>query len=625
VPGEVRLTDGRFHFHPEQWTQALTTAITLIPGRRISRDFTTWSAPASQVHAVRDTAHAHGLTPVGMARILFHQAPEPPTVRRNGGTYELRFDYRDQTLAAAAAAAGARWFEPAHSWVATNGTRVHAWAALAGAAIDPAALAAMADDQDRENRIRASAAATTDWHPTQPLGIELYPEQRAGVQYVIQIAGCRAIIGDEPGVGKTAQALAIINETESVPAIIVVPGSLKLNWQREAARALPGRSIEILRGRKPADRLLWPDIIILNYEILQAWLPYLPTPAAVIGDEFHMIKNPGTQRTQATITLMSRSTGPRLGLTGTTVLNDLMELQPQLEAIGVLDEYAGRKFGATYKATPLKLNADLRARHYVRRLKKDVWADAPDRRWIPVYVEGDPAIMEEYRRAEHDMITHVQEKARTAAIKAGATAGEAWARAQEAGIRASAAEFLVAITHLKQLAARAKLEASVDFAKTFLQTGEKLGVYAWHTTIVDQLAEQLRAVKVQGGMTDAAKDAAVRAFQTAKDVRVFVGQIATAGLGLTLTAASKAMILEQGWTPGIMDQVLDRHHRRGQEHDVVGWLMLVDGTIDTDIYDLIQAKRKVVDQTTDGFERHTEDTGGTVLADLLVRLLKRDK
>ncbi len=83
------------------------------------------------------------------------------------------------------------------------------------------------------------------------------------------------------------------------------------------------------------------------------------------------------------------------------------------------------------------------------------------------------------------------------------------------------------------------------------------------------------------------------------------------------------MILEQGWTPGIMDQVLDRHHRRGQEHDVVGWLMLVDGTIDVDIFDLIKAKRKTVDQVTDGYERHTEETGGTVLADLLVRLMKR--
>ncbi len=367
---------------------------------------------------------------------------------------------------------------------------------------------------------------------------------------------------------------------------------------------------------------MWPDLLILNYEIAHAWAEYLPQLHGVVADESHMIKNPGTQRTKATIDIMNTAPGPRLCLSGTTILNDVQEVSTQLEAIGRLDEFGGRKFGATYKAHPLKLNQDLRAKAYVRRLKKDVWKDAPDRRWVPVYVEGDPDIMTEYRKAESDILTHIQEKVRAAALRAGATAEQAWERGWEASVRASAAEYLVAITHLKQLAARAKLAASVDFAKTFLQTGEKLGVYAWHTTIVDTLAAQLHGVKVQGGMTDVAKDTAVRAFQTSKDVRVFVGQIMTAGLGLTLTAASKAMILEQAWNPGVMDQVLDRHHRRGQEHDVVGWLMLIEDTIDSDIYDLIKTKRKVVDQATDGFERD-EETGGTVLADLLVKMAKR--
>lgn len=622
MPGEVTVSGDRFHivYQPDAET---TQTITRIPGRQLRDDFQGWTAPLSQVQAVREAAQRHGLQPRGMARVLFHQLPEPPTVRLHGNTYQLRFDYRDQHLSQQAARAGARWFEPTQCWVAQDGVRVAGWAALAGATIDPPAKAAITAARTRHRAAEASAATTTDWHPTQPLGIDLYDEQRAGVQYAIQIADARCIIGDEPGVGKTAQALAIIQELQAYPAFLIVPGSLKLNWRREINRALPGKSVEILQGRKPQDRLVWADVTVLNYDILHAWLPYLPSkPAAVIGDEFHMIKNPGTQRTKATIAFMSRSTGPRVGLTGTTFLNDTTEAAPQLEAIGRLEEFGGRKFGATYKTQPLKLNQDLRATCYVRRLKKDVWKDAPDRRWVPVYVEGDPDIMTEYRKAEQDIIRYIEETARDAAMRAGATAGEAWERAWEAGIRANAAHHLVSITKLKQIAARAKLQASVDFARTFLQTGEKLGVYAWHTTIVDQLAEQLHGVKVQGGMTDKAKDTAVRAFQTAKDVRVFVGQIATAGLGLTLTAASKAMVLEQAWTPGIMDQVLDRHHRRGQEHDVVGWLMLIEDTVDADIYDLIKAKRKVVDQATDGFERAEED-GGTVLADLLVRMARR--
>lgn len=622
MPGEVRVEAGRFRisYLPDPET---TRTIARIPGRRMSHDYQAWTAPLSQVEAVREAAQRHGLQPLGMARILFHQVPEPATVRYTGTMFQLRFDYRDQDLCAAAARAGAKWFEPSSCWVTSDGTRTAAWAAIAGATIDPDAQLAITEAHARDRAIQASKATTTDWNPDQPLGIELFDEQRAGVQYVLQIAGGRAIIGDEPGVGKTAQALAILNETQAWPAALIVPGSLKINWQREIRNILPGRSVEVLNGRQPRDRLIWPDLLVLNYDIAQAWQPYLPPLQAVVADESHMIKNPGTQRTQATIRIMQSAEQVRLCLSGTAWLNDVEEVATQLEAIGRLEEFHGPKFNATYKPRPIQLNNDMRSKCYVRRLKKDVWKDAPDRRWIPVYVEGDPDIMVEYRKAEHDMITHVQEKARAAAIKSGATAGQAWAKAWEAGIRAAAAEHLVAITNLKQLAARAKLAASVDFAKTFLASGEKLGVYAWHTHIVDTLAEQLHGVKVQGGMTDQAKDTAVRAFQSAKDVRVFVGQIATAGLGLTLTAASKAMILEQGWTPGIMDQVLDRHHRRGQEHDVVGWLMLIEGTVDEDIYDLIKAKRRIVDQVTDGFERHQEETGGTVLADLLVRMAKR--
>lgn len=620
----VKVDDGRFlltfDYNPD-----IIQAISRIPGRRISPDLTGWTVPVSQVAAVRQTADTYGLRPYGAARVLFLQQPPEPELNWRNGAYQLRFDYANQRQAQAAARAGAQWFEPAGCWAApiTAGAKVAAWAAATGAKIGPAAADQISAHQARLDRIAASAATTTDWQPTATLGITLFDEQRAGIEYALNVGG-RLIIGDEPGVGKTAQALGLLAETQDFPAYLIVPGSLRLNWKREAARALPGRSIEILRGRKPNHRLVWADITILGYEIAHAWKDYLPPARGVVADESHMIKNPATQRTQATMEIMQAATGTRACLTGTPVLNNEKEFIPQLAAIGRLEEFGGNRFNKTYAGKPVHLNQDLRATCYLRRLKKDVWAQAPDRRWIPVYVEGDKAAMETYRKAEKDIVAFLQNRARELAIQAGASTGDAEARGWEAAMRAEAGQHLVAITHLKQLAAKAKTPACIDYAKTFLASSEeKLAAYAWHTSIVNNLADQLGAVKVQGGMTDATKDAAVTAFQTDPKTRTFVGQIATAGVGLTLTAASKAMILEQGWTPGIMDQVLDRHHRRGQEHDVIGWLMLIEDTIDQDIYTLIQQKRKLVDQVTDGEERSPEETGGTVLADLLIRLASR--
>lgn len=624
----VRVEGGRFLLN-FTWDQEIIRAISAVPGRRISPDLNGWTAPLSQAGLIRDIAHRHSFRATGRARILFELTPTPAGVQWNGNGFELRFDYMDQRTAAAAAHAGGHWFGPAGCWLAPESAalQVEAWAAAADAGTDPGTDEAFRRAHHIRDRVDASSAGDTDWHPEKPLGIQLYPEQRAGVDYVIRVAGGRAIIGDEPGVGKTAQAMAVLNEMGAFPAYIIVPGSLKMNWDTELQRALPGRTVERLYTRKAQDRLDWADITVINYEILNAWEPYLPDPAGVVADESHLIKNPVIERTKATIRLMHRvpAGGAALCLSGTPVLNDPEEIITQLDAIGQLQAMGGRKLRATYAGRPMALNHDLRKTCYVRRLKKDVWKEAPERRWIPVYVEGDPRIMAEYRRAEADIIKWLRERAQKAALKAGATTGEAAERAWRAGIRAEAAQYLVAITHLKQLAAKAKTAAAVDYARTFLSSGtEKLAVYAWHTEIVNTLHTKLGGVKIQGGMTDRAKDTAVNAFQHDKDTRVFTGQIATAGLGLTLTAASKAMILEQGWTPGIMDQVLDRHHRRGQEHDVVGWLMLIQDTIDTEIYELIREKRKIVDQVTDGFERSPEDDGGgTVLQDLLLKLVEK--
>ena len=92
------------------------------------------------------------------------------------------------------------------------------------------------------------------------------------------------------------------------------------------------------------------------------------------------------------------------------------------------------------------------------------------------------------------------------------------------------------------------------------------------------------------------------------------------GVGLTLTAASDVLFVEQGWTPAEHDQAEDRCHRIGQDNNVSAWYLLAEGTIDDDIYQLIEDKRVVVDAVTDG---DTEDTSTSVLNDLINTLRER--
>jgi SWI/SNF-related matrix-associated actin-dependent regulator 1 of chromatin subfamily A len=107
------------------------------------------------------------------------------------------------------------------------------------------------------------------------------------------------------------------------------------------------------------------------------------------------------------------------------------------------------------------------------------------------------------------------------------------------------------------------------------------------------------AVAVIGGMTADAKNRSVDAFQNDSDVRLFVGNIQAAGVGLTLTAASNVAFLELADGPEMLKQCEDRAHRIGQENAVNCWYLLAENTIDGKIVDLVEGKREVIDKITE--------------------------
>jgi SWI/SNF-related matrix-associated actin-dependent regulator 1 of chromatin subfamily A len=77
-------------------------------------------------------------------------------------------------------------------------------------------------------------------------------------------------------------------------------------------------------------------------------------------------------------------------------------------------------------------------------------------------------------------------------------------------------------------------------------------------------------------------------------IKLFIGNIQAAGVGLTLTAASNVLFVELGWTPKDHGQAEDRAHRIGQEESVTAWYMLGKNTIDERIYEMINAKKKII-------------------------------
>ena len=425
------------------------------------------------------------------------------------------------------------------------------------------------------------------------LGGVLAPFQWVAVRYALEAR--RTFLSDEQGLGKTVEALATLEADDAFPAVVVCPASMKLTWEREAARWLPHRSRAVLSGREP-DPVGDAEITILNYDIVQARLAGLVAsgPQALVIDESHYCKNPHAKRTRAMRRLGDAvpADGLRLALTGTPVMNHADELIAQLRVIGRLHEFgSGASFSRQFEGelSEERLHWHLRRHCFVRRLKSEVLPQLPAKRQVVVPVSLNNE--QEYRLAEDDVIK--------------------WLKSQpldlkelDAKIAATLrAERLAQLTALQRLAARGKLAAALTWIHDFLASGEPLVVFARHVEVQEAVVARFPdALHLFGRDTFAQRQAAIGAFQEPDGPQLIMCATRVAAQGITLTRASNVCFLELEWTPAIHDQAEDRCHRIGQRDAVTAWYLLAADTIDETMARLIQRKREIVDAVTDGRE-----------------------
>ncbi len=458
--------------------------------------------------------------------------------------------------------------------------------------------------------VTASRAEKADLN-VEGLGGELRPFQRAGVAYAVRAK--RTFIADEMGLGKTVQALAVIQAIKAYPALIVCPASLKLNWQREAEKWLPGRSVSIFTTKANS-----ADIEIINYDVLKKNLDTLKVRGfkAIIYDESHVLKNIKAQRTEAAAEL-AKGVEIRLALTGTPVLNRPQELLSQLKILGRLDDMGGFwKFAERYCAAQKtrwgwdfsgaahldELNEKLRSICYIRRDKATVLTELPAKQRSVISLDIDNR--SEYQKVEKNLVKWLVEQ-----------------KGEKLAERAKYAEQLVKIEYLKQMAAQGKLAALFEWIESFLESGEKLVLFATHQNIIDAVAQRFGALKITGETPQEQRQKIVDKFQIDPETKLVVMNMRAGGVGLTLTAASNVAFFELGWTPADHSQAEDRCHRIGQQNSVNIWYLLANQTIDEEIYQLIEAKRKVVDVATEGATEGGEMEGNSILQELVANII----
>lgn len=565
-----------------------------LPTRHWDPDRTRWTVYVTKATApaIRAFAERHrALTPTLDAMLA--AAPESESrLMPVGHRAALSFDY-DPGLISKVRALDAKWRPEIRAWMLPR--RVWpagvALADAAGIPVHPAIRSAAVPRPGAPHRPRHAASdgiptATPPMPSPKPLRPDpsvvvpedlrqdLHLHQTEAVQTIVGAGPGGYLVADEMGLGKTVTALAVLRTASALPAVIVAPASVMGVWEEHVRAWIPDASVDTRVGGGAATDP-YADITIISWDSIHAQLDHLPHRlAAVFLDEIHLGKRRRARRSRAAETLARRAR-LRLGLTGTPITRDLGDLVQILAILGRLEELGGRAgvrdrlglgIGHGRATARVEEAAALLRGVMIRRTKDDVLDLPPKSRCRETVPVADP---DAYRQAEHEAL--------------------------------SIEEPLAALTRLRQLAGEQKVDAALALIRRRLEGGEPVVVFAHHRAVQERLARELGALWLHGGLSPRQRTEVVRRFQDGES-DVLVASLEAGSLGVTLTRAALVVMAELSWSAATHAQAEDRVHRIGQSRPTEAIYLVAAGTVDDEVFQIIEAKRGLARAVVGGDE-----------------------
>ena len=452
------------------------------------------------------------------------------------------------------------------------------------------------------------------------------------------------LLADEPGLGKTAQALLSASVAHAYPLLVVVPNVVKTNWAREVELWTPQRTATVVHGDgKDVDA--FSDVVIVNYEVLDrhvGWLSRFGFKGMVV-DEAHFIKNLSSQRSKHVLALSKsiRVTHPRalmMALTGTPLINDIDDFRAIWQFLGWIDDKKPTRALMTKLEetglTPADFGFFAAARKaviemgIVRRRKIDVAADIPARRIADLPVELDDDLGRSIRAAEAALTARLLQKyRRVLEAKPDGNPVELMRVVAHAELEESkAAKTGDNVFTMVRKIGQAKAVLAADYTAQLARSVGKVVFFAKHIDVMDAAenhfaAQGLRSVSIRGDQTGVFRQAQIDAFTNDPDVSVAVASLTAAGVGINLQASSNVVLAELSWTSAEQTQAIDRVHRIGQAEPVTAWRIIAAHTIDAKIAELIDSKAGLAARALDGSDEEVRSESNVQL-EALVALLR---
>jgi SWI/SNF-related matrix-associated actin-dependent regulator 1 of chromatin subfamily A len=412
--------------------------------------------------------------------------------------------------------------------------------------------------------------------------------QKEAIQKLVE--NKKFILADDMGLGKTTSTIIAALETGAKKMLIICPASLKINWQREIEN-YSDRTTSIIEGKKWDDS----DFVIINYDIIKNFHDDKNKTESIIVkskfdlviiDEAHYVQNSQAQRTKL-INDIGKKVERVWLLTGTPItsrpinyfnLLSLIDSPVAQNWMAYVKRYCNgfqfqagrRKIWNVSGASNLEELRDRTSPLVLRRLKENV-LDLPEKIITPVYLRLKSNEYEELMGEYYDWY-------------------------DKSGESDSLTLQFTKLTKVRQVIAEEKTKATIELCENIIEQGKKVIVFTNFTKSLELILQHFgkNAVRLDGQMSQKERQSSVDRFQNEEDVKIFVGNIKAAGVGITLTAAEAVVMNDLSFLPSDHAQAEDRAYRYGQKNNVLVYYPIFENTIEGVIYDILNNKKQVI-------------------------------
>jgi len=425
----------------------------------------------------------------------------------------------------------------------------------------------------------------------------LYNFQREGVAFLALRES--SLLGDDMGTGKTIQSIVamriLFQKGQVKSALILVPLSVLKNWDRELEKWATMLKVTVVRGHKEIRKTQWQmpaHIYLTTYDTLREDIDDINRGQKsfdlVIADEVQKIKNPESGYSQSVKGVPCKI---RWGLSGTPIENKIDDL------VSIFDFIKPKLFRKTILPTPEEAKRLIKP-YFLRRRKEDVLKELPEKvisnQWLDL--EGE-------QRAAYDLAKK-----------------EGKVYLEELGEKITVQHILARIQKLKEICnvdkksgKSAKLDWLSENLPIIKEENDKAIIFSqFLDSGVDYLKEELKEYKpvvYKGGLSDSERQKVLDTFKKDNETKLLL-MTKAGGLGLNLTSANYVILYDHWWNPAVMDQVIGRVDRIGQEKNVFVYHLWTEDTIEKEIYQILEQKNRLYSDVIDSLS-----VGGTGLTE----------